>query len=55
MFNGGDVVFQLIALFIPIALIAACILLVRSSKKRKEQLDRMEEKIDRAVGSLPKK
>ncbi|MFD1777206.1 DUF4083 family protein [Fredinandcohnia salidurans] len=55
MLNIGDIIFQLFALLIPIAIIVAIIIFVRSSKKRKEQLDRIEEKLDRASGQSPKK
>lgn len=55
MFNIGDVIFQLFALLIPIVIIVAIIFFVRSSKKRKEQLDRIEEKLDGASGRTPKK
>ncbi|MTH53405.1 DUF4083 domain-containing protein [Bacillus mangrovi] len=48
--NIGDIVFQLFALLIPIAIIVTIIIVVRSSKKRNEQLDRIEEKIDRGSG-----
>ncbi|RSD28873.1 DUF4083 domain-containing protein [Mesobacillus subterraneus] len=52
--NIGDIIFQLFTLLIPFSLIAAIIYFVRSSKKRKEQLDRIEEKLDRAARQQPK-
>ncbi len=44
--NVGDIIFQLFALGIPIFFIAIILLFWRSSKKKKEQLDRIEEKVD---------
>ncbi|WNS76476.1 DUF4083 family protein [Bacillus sp. DTU_2020_1000418_1_SI_GHA_SEK_038] len=55
MLNIGDIIFQLFALLIPIVIIVGIVFFVRSSKKRKEQLDRIEEKLDRATGQLQKK
>lgn len=43
MVNIGDVIFQLFAILIPIAIIVVIVFFVRSSIKRKEQLNRMEE------------
>lgn len=44
--NAGDIIFQLFALGIPIIFIAAILSLWRTSKKRKQQLDRIEAKLD---------
>lgn len=44
--NGGDIIFQLFALGVPIFFIAIILLYWRSSKKKKEQLNRIEEKLD---------
>ena len=44
--NMGDVLFQLIALAIPILFIAIIIYFWRASKQKKAQLDRIEEKLD---------
>ena len=55
MLYVGDIIFQLFVLLIPIAIIVAIVIFVRSSKKREEQLNRIEEKLDRASGQLPKK
>lgn len=44
--NIGDIVFQLFTYLIPIILIILLIVFVRSSKKRKQQLKRIEEKLD---------
>ncbi|PLS03364.1 DUF4083 domain-containing protein [Neobacillus cucumis] len=49
--NIGDIIFQLFAILVPIVFIVAIIFFVRSSKKRKEQLDRIEEKLDRISGN----
>lgn len=54
MLNIGDIIFQLFVFLIPIVIIVAIIYFVRSSKKRKEQLDRIEEKLDRASGQTQK-
>ncbi|WP_257984375.1 DUF4083 family protein [Neobacillus cucumis] len=51
MLNIGDIIFQLFAILVPIVFIVAIIFFVRSSKKRKEQLDRIEEKLDRISGN----
>lgn len=45
--NIGDIVFQLFTFLIPIILIVLLIVFVRSSKKRNQQLKRMEEKLDK--------
>lgn len=47
----GDIIYQLFALGVPIFLIVILFLYWRSSKKKKEQLNRIEEKLD----SLQKK
>ncbi|WP_197969794.1 DUF4083 family protein [Mesobacillus harenae] len=49
MINIGDIIFQLIAIIIPVLSIAAVVFFIRSSKKKTEQLDRIEEKLDRAI------
>ena len=51
MLNIGDIIFQLFAILVHIVFIVAIIFFVRSSKKRKEQLDRIEEKLDRISGN----
>jgi uncharacterized protein YoxC len=50
----GDIIYQLFTILIPIVFIVAIIFFVRSSKKRKEQLDRIEEKLDKVSGQAPK-
>ncbi len=55
MLNIGDIIFQLFALLIPIVIIAAIVYFVRTSMFRKKQLNRIEEKLDRASGESPKK
>ncbi|MGM0879152.1 MAG: DUF4083 domain-containing protein [Bacillota bacterium] len=49
--NVGDIIFQLFALGVPIFFIVILFLFWRSLKKKKEQLNRIEEKLD----SLQKK
>lgn len=46
MVNIGDIVFQLLALGVPIFFIAIIIVCWRSFKKKREQLARIEEKLD---------
>ncbi|MBN8211118.1 DUF4083 family protein [Bacillus sp. NTK071] len=53
--NIGDIIFQVFAFLIPIAIVVAIVFLVRSSKKRKEQLNRIEEKLDTTSVQSPKK
>ncbi|MDQ0242601.1 uncharacterized protein YoxC [Bacillus fengqiuensis] len=55
MLHIGDIIFQLLAVLIPVSFVVAIIFFIRSSKKRKEQLDRIEEKLDRASGYTDKK
>jgi uncharacterized protein YoxC len=55
MLNIGDIIFQLFAILVPIFFIVIIVFFVRSSKKRKEQLGRIEEKLDRASGQPHKK
>lgn len=43
----GDIIFQMIVFLIPIIFIILCIVFFRSSKRRTEQLKRIEEKLDR--------
>jgi uncharacterized protein YoxC len=50
----GDIIYQLFTILIPIVFIVAIIFFVRSSKKRKEQLDRIEKKLDKVPGQAPK-
>jgi energy-converting hydrogenase Eha subunit H len=45
----GDIIFQLIVIFIPVLLIVFIIAFTRSSKKRKEQLKRIEDKLDKVT------
>nr|WP_295974213.1 DUF4083 domain-containing protein [uncultured Bacillus sp.] len=44
--NIGDMIFQLLFLGVPILIMAILLLFWRSSKKRNEQLNRIEEKLD---------
>ncbi|MBT2756904.1 DUF4083 domain-containing protein [Mesobacillus foraminis] len=44
--NMGDIIFQIFSLGVPIFFIAILLLFWRSSKKKKEQLNRIEEKFD---------
>lgn len=55
MFNIGDIIFQLFALLVPIFFIIIIVFFVRSLRKRKEQLDRIEKKLDIASGQTPEK
>ena len=45
-FNLGDALFQLFSLAFIVLIIVLIVSLFRSSKKRKNQLDRIEKKID---------
>lgn len=45
-FNIGDALFQLILLAILAGIIGFIISIVRSNKRRKNQLDRIEKKVD---------
>jgi len=45
-FNLGDALFQLLSLAFIVLIIALIVSLFRSNKKRKNQLDRIEKKID---------
>jgi preprotein translocase subunit YajC len=53
--NIGDIVFQLFTYFIPIILIILLIIFIRSSKKRNQQLKRIEEKLDKVTEQQAKK
>ncbi|WP_238941929.1 DUF4083 family protein [Bacillus sp. REN10] len=44
--NVGDVIFQLFMLGIPVLIVVAIVYFIRSWKKQKEQLQRLEDKID---------
>ena len=44
--NIGDILFQLISLAIPIVFIVLIIYFWRASRQKKEQLNRIEEKLD---------
>lgn len=55
MLNIGDIIFQLFAMLIPVLFIVGIVLFIRSYKRRNEQLDRIEEKLDRASGYEDKK
>ncbi len=46
MINIGTIIFQLFSILIPVAFIVLIVLFVRSSKKRDERLNRIEEKVD---------
>ncbi|MDP4086072.1 MAG: DUF4083 family protein [Bacillota bacterium] len=45
--NIGDIIFQLFTFLFPVIFIILIVLFVRSSKKRNEQLKRIEEKLDK--------
>jgi preprotein translocase subunit YajC len=45
--NTGDVIFQILMLGIPIAVLLLIIVLFISNRNRKKQLKRIEEKIDK--------
>ena len=47
MFNAGDIIFQLISIIIVISIIVMIVSVFHSSKKRQEQLDRIESKLDK--------
>lgn len=47
MLELGDQFFQIFVFLIPITLIALIFILISTSKKRNEQLNRIEEKIDK--------
>jgi preprotein translocase subunit YajC len=51
----GDIVFQLIASLFPIILMISLIIFIRSSRKRSQQLNRIEEKLDKVTNQLAKK
>lgn len=51
----GDIIFQLFAFLIPIFFIGVIVFFVLSAKKQKEQLNRIEEKLDRISGDISKK
>lgn len=51
----GDIIFQLFAFLIPIFFIGVIVFFVLSAKKQKEQLNRIEEKLDRISGEISKK
>ncbi|MGM9987624.1 MAG: hypothetical protein ACI35O_10395 [Bacillaceae bacterium] len=44
--NIGDIVVQLIVLAIPVLVVALLVLAGQSSRRKKEQLDRIEAKLD---------
>jgi Na+/melibiose symporter-like transporter len=47
--NIGDIVFQFIMILIPIVFIVLIVIFARSSKKRKEHLKRIEDKLDKVI------
>lgn len=54
MINIGDILFQLFGILVLVFFIAIIVFVARSSKKRKDQLDRIEEKLDRVLRQIPK-
>ncbi len=54
MWNIGDIIFQLISILVVIFFITMIVSFFRSSKKRKEQLDRIESKLDKLSGQSTK-
>ena len=55
MLNLGDIIFQLFAILVPVFFVVLIFLFIRSSKKRNERLNRIEEKIDNLNRALIKK
>lgn len=55
LLNIGDIIFQLFAFLIPIFFIGMIVFFVLSAKKQKDQLNRIEEKLDRISGEISKK
>ncbi len=55
MLNLGDIIFQLFAILVPVFFVVLIFLFIRSSKKRNERLNRIEEKIDYLNRALIKK
>ena len=53
-FNLGDILFQLFLFFGMIVFILLLFFFFRSNKKRKMQLDRLEEKMDQVLEQLAK-
>ena len=47
MWNIGDIIYQLFSILVVIFFIVMIVSFFRSSKKRKEQLDRIENKLDK--------
>ena len=47
MFNAGDIIFQLFSIIVVVSIMFMIVSVFRSSKKRKEQLDRIESKLDK--------
>ncbi len=52
MLNSGDIIFLLFSIAVPIVFIGILIFFARSSTKRREQLGRIEEKVDRIEEKL---
>ncbi len=53
--NIGDMIYQLFVILVPIIFIMTIVLFLRSSKKRKNQLKRIEEKLDKVSEQKSKK
>ncbi|WP_187393466.1 hypothetical protein [Bacillus sp. E214] len=54
MLNIGDIIYQLFSILVVIFFIVMIVSFFRSSKKRKEQLDRIENKLDKLSGQSTK-
>ncbi len=55
MLNIGGIIFLLFSILVPAIFIGGVMFFVRSSKMRKEQLTRIEEKVDRLSGQSSEK
>ena len=55
MLNAGDIIFQLFSFIVMFTIIGMIVSVFRSSKKRKDQLDRIESKLDKISEQLTKK
>jgi hypothetical protein len=53
--NIGDIIFQLFAILVPIILIFLLVGFFRSSKKRNEQIKRIEDKLDSVLEQKSKR
>jgi sensor histidine kinase YesM len=52
--NVGDIFYQLFAILFWVVIIGLIVILFRNSKKKNEQLKRIEEKIDRLLEQIKK-